>query len=35
MKIDNECCCGCNAQKIEQTKDNCPACSQCRQLKEI
>lgn len=27
MKIDNECCCGCNTQKIEQTKDNCPACS--------
>ncbi len=27
MKIDNECCCGCNTQKIEQIKDNCPACS--------
>ena len=27
MKIDNECCCGCNTQKIEQTKDNCPVCS--------
>lgn len=27
MKIDNECCCECNTQKIEQTKDICPVCN--------
>jgi bacterioferritin-associated ferredoxin len=27
MKIDNECCCECNTQKNEQTKDTCPVCN--------
>jgi len=26
MEIDDECCCGCNTQKIEQTEDSCPVC---------
>lgn len=27
MNTVNECCSGCNTQKIEQTKDNCPVCN--------
>jgi bacterioferritin-associated ferredoxin len=27
MKINNECCCGCKTEKLDQIKDNCPVCN--------